>query len=76
MAAEKKAATMSGSFDFAKWGMDDGFTDSDEEFLCPCGKVHPPTYHQEWRTSAMNEQLQAPGPEPPVGSPDPLLSTM
>jgi hypothetical protein len=40
MAAQTAAASLSGYVDFAKWGMDDNFTDSDEDdFLCTCGKV-------------------------------------
>ncbi|CAL8468472.1 g8012 [Coccomyxa elongata] len=70
MAAQAAAASLSGYVDFAKWGMD-GFTDSDEdEFLCTCGKVHPPTFHQEYRRQADKEAPEAPSEAPAVTDAD------
>ncbi len=82
MAAEEKAASLAASFDFSKWAADDGFTDEDDDdaFLCACGKVHPPTYHQVWRTSATATQEQPQEPQPVAltagVTPGALLSTM
>jgi hypothetical protein len=56
MEAQQNAASLSASFDFAKWGADEGFTDDEEDdFLCSCGKMHPPTFHQQLRFSEVSE---------------------